>query len=257
MNFSAELWNIYPDGGGDDDEEYEEHDDEGDSVDGETPHSPGMLDDTEASRSETRLSITREGGGGGGGKQRSESEDKGKGLFGVEGGRIRSLLRTQSQRWFPSLYDKGSSTSTSTSSSRTREEKEREKEAEKDRIGSGGKAAKDDLRKNKIGVVAADEDEAVAFGPGAAKVHPWTTRNDNGINSRLPDGTRGPEIYYVGIIDILQRYNLRKQTETIVKVCMFVLYVCMFVLYVCSYCMYCMYVRTVCMFVLYVLYVCS
>jgi hypothetical protein len=197
---------------GDEEEEYEEHDDEGDSVDGEVLHSPGMLDDTETSRSETRLSITREGG-----KQRPESEDKGKGLFGAEGGRIRSLLRTQSQRWFPSLYsNKGS---TSSSSSRTLDEKEREKETEKDRIGSD--KPKDGPKNSKVGVVDAEAEEAVAFGPGAARVHPWTTRNDNGINSRLPDGTRGPEIYYVGIIDILQRYNLRKQTETIVKVCMY------------------------------------
>jgi hypothetical protein len=60
--------------------------------------------------------------------------------------------------------------------------------------------------------------EAVTFGPGATAVHPWTHRNDNGINSRLPDNTRGPEIYYVGVIDILQRYNLRKRAETIIKV---------------------------------------
>lgn len=44
---------------------------------------------------------------------------------------------------------------------------------------------------------------------------------DGGINSRLPgaSGTphRGDEIYYVGIIDILQVYNMSKRMETIFK----------------------------------------
>jgi hypothetical protein len=35
---------------------------------------------------------------------------------------------------------------------------------------------------------------------------------------RLLDGSRGEEIYYIGVIDILQQYNLRKRAETIIKV---------------------------------------
>ena len=39
-----------------------------------------------------------------------------------------------------------------------------------------------------------------------------------GINSRNPDGSRGSEIYYMGVIDILQRYNINKRAETLFKV---------------------------------------
>ncbi len=50
--------------------------------------------------------------------------------------------------------------------------------------------------------------------------HPWTNRSDGGINSRMPDSEssmRGNEIYYCGVIDILQKYNFRKQSESIMK----------------------------------------
>jgi hypothetical protein len=56
------------------------------------------------------------------------------------------------------------------------------------------------------------------YGPGQARRHPWTTRKDEGINSRQPDGKRGDEIYFLGVIDILQQYNAHKRMETIVKV---------------------------------------
>ena len=47
---------------------------------------------------------------------------------------------------------------------------------------------------------------------------PWTTRADGGINSRIAGtGTRGDEIYYCGVIDILQKYNTHKHSETILK----------------------------------------
>ena len=92
------------------------------------------------------------------------------------------------------------------------------------------------------------------FGPGVTTRHPWTNRGDNGINSRTwvvqsrnsmqggvvgagdpncagveQDGEiddvegegkvevgskRGHEIYYVGIIDILQQYTMSKRAET-------------------------------------------
>lgn len=54
--------------------------------------------------------------------------------------------------------------------------------------------------------------EQLAFGH-----HPWTARADGGINSHLADGRRGNEIYYCGVIDILQKYNFRKQSESILK----------------------------------------
>lgn len=57
------------------------------------------------------------------------------------------------------------------------------------------------------------------FGLGATKVHPWTSRQDGGINCRLADGSRGNEIYYMGVIDILQQYNVSKKAENFFKVC--------------------------------------
>ena len=60
--------------------------------------------------------------------------------------------------------------------------------------------------------------EKVTFGPGASQKRPWTRRKDGGINSRLPDiDVRGREIYFCGVIDILQQYNLRKRSETFFK----------------------------------------
>jgi len=58
----------------------------------------------------------------------------------------------------------------------------------------------------------AESTKMLAFGH-----HPWTARPDGGINSRSSDGKRGNEIYYCGIIDILQAYDMRKQTESIIK----------------------------------------
>ena len=47
---------------------------------------------------------------------------------------------------------------------------------------------------------------------------PWTTRTDGGINSRIAGtNSRGDEIYYCGVIDILQKYNTHKHGETIIK----------------------------------------
>ena len=56
------------------------------------------------------------------------------------------------------------------------------------------------------------------YSPGLSSRKPWTTRADGGINSRLADGRHGDEIYYIGIIDILQQYNLSKKAETFFKV---------------------------------------
>jgi 1-phosphatidylinositol-4-phosphate 5-kinase len=39
-----------------------------------------------------------------------------------------------------------------------------------------------------------------------------------GINSRLTNNAgRGDEVYFMGIIDILQQYNFRKRSETFFK----------------------------------------
>jgi hypothetical protein len=62
-----------------------------------------------------------------------------------------------------------------------------------------------------------DSKQAV-YGPGASSKHPWTSRVDHGINSRTEDGYRGKQIYFVGIIDILQQYNTFKRAETFFKV---------------------------------------
>lgn len=58
----------------------------------------------------------------------------------------------------------------------------------------------------------------MTFGPGSSRHHPWTGRHDGGINSRLGDGKRGDQIYYIGVIDILQQYNASKRFETVFKV---------------------------------------
>lgn len=55
------------------------------------------------------------------------------------------------------------------------------------------------------------------YSPGITTLKPWTTRVDGGINCRKADGTRGDEIYYIGIIDILQQYNFSKKAETFFK----------------------------------------
>ena len=58
------------------------------------------------------------------------------------------------------------------------------------------------------------------YGPGASNIRPWTRRVDQGINSRV-DNKQGGEIYYIGIIDILQQYNNHKKAETFFKVRLF------------------------------------
>lgn len=56
------------------------------------------------------------------------------------------------------------------------------------------------------------------FGNGITVSRPFSSRFDLGINSVDPlTNKRGDEIYYVGIIDILQLYNISKAGETLVK----------------------------------------
>jgi hypothetical protein len=61
-------------------------------------------------------------------------------------------------------------------------------------------------------------EKRLTFGPGAAQYHPWSSRVDAGINSRLANEKRGDDIYFIGIIDILQQYNASKRFETFFKV---------------------------------------
>lgn len=70
---------------------------------------------------------------------------------------------------------------------------------------------------------AISDAEGHTYGNGIAYVTPWTSRADGGINSRIGT-TRGNEIYFVGVIDILQEYNTSKRAETMIKVrCMLLL----------------------------------
>jgi len=56
------------------------------------------------------------------------------------------------------------------------------------------------------------------YGPGNTRRHPWTGREDGGINSRSTDGKiRLSEIYFAGTIDILQQYNHVKSIENFAK----------------------------------------
>jgi hypothetical protein len=69
-----------------------------------------------------------------------------------------------------------------------------------------------------------DTNSPVVFpqGPSATRRHPWTSRQDSGINSRVKSESgadeRGLEIYYCGVIDILQQYNASKKIENFFKV---------------------------------------
>jgi hypothetical protein len=59
----------------------------------------------------------------------------------------------------------------------------------------------------------------IVYGNGITTRRPWTRRKDLGINSREKStNKRGNEIYFVGIIDILQEYNMGKRMETMMKV---------------------------------------
>ncbi len=59
-------------------------------------------------------------------------------------------------------------------------------------------------------------ENGAALAPVYSVNRPWTRRHDGGINGHQ-DGARGDEIYYVGVIDILQQYNISKRVETFIK----------------------------------------
>lgn len=50
--------------------------------------------------------------------------------------------------------------------------------------------------------------------PEAMRAPRLTRRRDGGVRSRQASGEVGGEVYFMGIIDILQQYNLKKRTET-------------------------------------------
>lgn len=117
--------------------------------------------------------------------------EDGAGALGAEGFRLSEILRVEAV-----LADK-------------------EKEKEKERIAATSAKSTTNGRTQSASEASAP---IYTYGPGQARRHPWTTRKDEGINSRLPDGKRGDEIYFLGIIDILQQYNANKRMETIIKV---------------------------------------
>lgn len=61
-----------------------------------------------------------------------------------------------------------------------------------------------------------NDDVGCTYGPGVAPHKPWTGRVDGGINSRV-GRHRGDEIYYCGVIDILQQFNAMKRMENTIK----------------------------------------
>lgn len=127
---------------------------------------------------------------------RRECEDEGKGVWGIEGSQLAPLLRASLSGLIHGGGDLLKAATSATTNIFTTEK----------------------TVSNQYSADLLDRQSVITFGPGASQQHPWTLRKDSGINSRLQDGSRGDEIYYVGVIDILQQYNMRKLGETIVKV---------------------------------------
>lgn len=88
----------------------------------------------------------------------------------------------------------------------------------------------DDAESTEISTVNAQKFSRYTYGPGQTSKYPWTSRYDNGIASCFKFDESNPdyaesseknqtdEIYYIGIIDILQQYNLHKRGENFAKV---------------------------------------
>lgn len=64
-----------------------------------------------------------------------------------------------------------------------------------------------------------EEDEIVDVGggPSLERIFSLSTRKDFGINEYALDGKKGGCLYFFGIIDILQQYNVNKRMETLIK----------------------------------------
>ena len=78
-------------------------------------------------------------------------------------------------------------------------------------------------RASEMGTLTEEERQAVeAMKNGVHKATcPWTARMDQGIDAAPPaggaTGARSDQVYFCGIIDILQQYNTRKRAETFFK----------------------------------------
>ena len=154
--------------------------------------------------------------------KRRECEDEGEGLKGIEGSKLAPMLRVRASiGGLIGIGAKSSSKSNSNSNSNNNSYSDM-----KANIKNKTKTPSLDPSPEvysccdayEVGGIRSGKESAITFGPGASQQHPWTLRKDSGINSRQINGQRGDEIYYMGVIDILQQYNMRKRAETLIKV---------------------------------------
>ena len=155
---------------------------------------------------------------------RRECEDEGEGLKGIEGSQLAPMVRMSFGgflRALPSKMRGKKANKAAKAAVETKEGKDKKEVVESVAAQSCAPAICSAVIDVAVVHNAHDDygkETMITFGPGASQRHPWTLRKDSGINSREADGRRGDEIYYIGVIDILQQYNLRKRAETAVKV---------------------------------------
>lgn len=160
---------------------------------------------------------------------RRECEDEGEGLKGIEGSQLAPMVRMSLGgflRGLPGKLRKRKEKKDNTTKKVIKDVKDLKAETVES-VPVPAQSCAPTLCTTAIDVAVVhtahdiSKDTRITFGPGASQRHPWTLRKDSGINSREADGRRGDEIYYIGVIDILQQYNLRKRAETAVKVTTF------------------------------------
>ena len=155
---------------------------------------------------------------------RRECEDEGEGLRGIEGSKLAPMVRVRAS--IGSFIGIGIGIKNNSNNNSNNDMKSNMQKRSSMYLGLGTKSTSLDRTSGigsccdsyETGGARGGKESAITFGPGASQQHPWTLRKDSGINSRLIDGSRGDEIYYIGVIDILQQYNMRKRAETFVKV---------------------------------------
>ena len=166
--------------------------------------------------------------------KRRECEDEGEGLKGIEGSKLAPMLRVRASiGGMIGIGSKSSSKNNSNSNSNNNSytdmksgNKNKPSSSSSMFLGIRTKSPSLDPSPEvysccdayEVGGGRSGLESAITFGPGASQQHPWTLRKDSGVNSRLLNGQRGDEIYYMGVIDILQQYNMRKRAETLIKV---------------------------------------